>query len=158
MVATYCLPTTKGMVIPVAQERFGDWLRRTRESRGLSVRGLAEKAGITHPTISQIENHKTGATRDMVRKLAEGLGVPPSDVVRAWLEDENQEGGAITYITDRETAIVAEAYEGLPTSIKNYVKGQVLSAAALARELDKEETIGGVRSDEDENPTGQPND
>jgi transcriptional regulator with XRE-family HTH domain len=149
MTYSFCLPTTKGLVIPLVQERFGDWLRRTREARGFSLRGLADRAGITHPTISQIENHKTGATRDMVRKLAEGLGVPASDAVRAWLEDDTQEGGAITYVTDPDVAELVEAYEGAADRDKELVK----TLLAKAREMEKEKSVGGKRADRDEQPS-----
>lgn len=54
---------------------FGDWLKSRRESLGYSVRGLAAKAGVSHATISKLEDAKVGATPSMLLKIKEGLGV-----------------------------------------------------------------------------------
>ena len=94
LVGNYTLnKPNKTFGVPKMNKPFGDWVRAIRESRGLSLRALAEKSGVTHPTISGIENGSRGATRNMVRALADGLEVTRSEAVRAWLEDEAQEGG-----------------------------------------------------------------
>lgn len=51
---------------------LGTWLRKERLKRGLTIRALAERAGITHPRISQIESGDE-ATRDMVMRLVTAL-------------------------------------------------------------------------------------
>lgn len=128
------------MVFAVATRPFGEWLREQRESRGLSVRGLAAKAGITHSMISQIENAKTGATRDMVRQLADGLEVDRSDAVRAWLEDEGQEGGAIVYVTEPDEVRVVESYSGIKNPRNRRLAESLLDQL---RQSEREESIGG---------------
>jgi len=54
------------------------WLRSARDARGMSVRALAERAGISHPRISQIEGGDS-ATRDMVERLATALSPGDED-------------------------------------------------------------------------------
>ena len=87
----------------------------------------------------------------MVRALADGLEVTRSEAVRAWLEDEAQEGGAITYITDPDAAIVVDAYEALPAAFKDYARDQVLKTQELARQTVLRTSPGGreVRTTED---------
>lgn len=135
--------------LPLLKKPFGGWLKEMRERKGLSIRGLALKAGISHPSVVNIESGKIGATRDMVRKLADALEVSRSEAVQAWLEDDTQEGGAITYITDPDTAEVVETYEELSD------KGRE-SARRLMEELvklDRGRAIGGRKADEEEKET-----
>ncbi len=57
-------------------------LRAIRESRTLTQRELAEKAGITHATISRIENGQS-ARVSTVRKLVEALDCESSALTTA---------------------------------------------------------------------------
>jgi transcriptional regulator with XRE-family HTH domain len=52
-----------------------------REQRGLSVTGLAEKAGVTRSYLSEIEAGKKPGSVAAYRQLAEALGVSIDDVV-----------------------------------------------------------------------------
>jgi transcriptional regulator with XRE-family HTH domain len=58
---------------PVAAE-LGERLRRLRESRGLSVRGLAKLASITAGTLSKIENRQTSPSVGTLKDILDGLG------------------------------------------------------------------------------------
>ncbi|MCA3006015.1 MAG: helix-turn-helix domain-containing protein [bacterium] len=61
---------------------FGDWLRRQREDQNLTVQELADKAGLTPPTIYNIEAGRIAAPRQGTKdRLAAALNVPiPADV------------------------------------------------------------------------------
>jgi len=61
-------------------------LRRLREGYPLTVRELAERSGISHNTITMIENRHRTANPSTVRKLAAALGVEPSELM--WKELE----------------------------------------------------------------------
>jgi transcriptional regulator with XRE-family HTH domain len=50
-------------------------LRHWREKRGLSVRQLAEAAGVSYVTIVRIEGNKMSPTVALLEKLAKGLGI-----------------------------------------------------------------------------------
>ena len=52
-------------------------LRELREDAALSVRELAEAAGVHHHTIIRLENAQTGAHPRTIRKLAAALDVEP---------------------------------------------------------------------------------
>lgn len=56
-------------------------IRVWREHRGLSVKALAEKAGIAPAYLSQVETGKRDGTVETLRKLAGALGVTLDDLV-----------------------------------------------------------------------------
>ena len=53
---------------------LGERLRRLRESRGLSVRGLAKLASITAGTLSKIENRQTSPSVGTLKDILDALG------------------------------------------------------------------------------------
>jgi transcriptional regulator with XRE-family HTH domain len=57
-------------------------LRELRQSRGLSQRELGELAKVSAGTVFRLENGLRGAYPVTLRKLAEGLGVSPAELVR----------------------------------------------------------------------------
>ena len=59
---------------------LGENVRRLREQRFLSPAELAEKAGISRNTLWRIESGQYPARARTVRKLAEVLGVQPTDL------------------------------------------------------------------------------
>jgi transcriptional regulator with XRE-family HTH domain len=60
----------------------GEKLRRLRESRLWLIGDLAEKSGVHRNLISTYENGKSGAHPDTIRKLANALGVDPTELIR----------------------------------------------------------------------------
>ena len=56
-------------------------LRHWREQRGLSVRALAERAGVSYPTISRIESGRMSPTVEMLEKLAKALDIDARDLL-----------------------------------------------------------------------------
>src|ERR1044071_3660290 len=57
----------------IVDESFGPFIRDTREKRKLSVRQLADHLGVTHGTISRIENNKKNPSLRLYKQLAEWL-------------------------------------------------------------------------------------
>ncbi|GAB2888390.1 TetR family transcriptional regulator [Nocardioides pacificus] len=58
----------------------GPLLRTMRQAKGLSLRGLAELAGVSAATLSQIETGKAGARPARVVQLARALDVDPAEL------------------------------------------------------------------------------
>jgi len=58
-----------------------DALRRLREGYPLTVRELAQRSGVSHNTITTIENRHRTANPSTVRKLAVTLGVEPGELM-----------------------------------------------------------------------------
>lgn len=120
---------------------LGDYLREQRQSAKLSLRQLAELAGVSNPYLSQIERGLKRPSAEILQQLAKGLevsaeslyvkagildaeSVPPSersDVRRAIAED--------VALTVRQKAILLDVYE-------SFVGGEpapVAQTAAAAR-------------------------
>ena len=55
---------------------IGQKIQKYRTQRGLSLRGLAEKTGITASMISQIENNAVNPSINTLKTLAETLDFP----------------------------------------------------------------------------------
>ena len=55
-------------------------VRVWRDIRGLSGKALAEKAGLSAESLSQIETGEREGTLDLMRRLAEALGVTLDDL------------------------------------------------------------------------------
>jgi HTH-type transcriptional repressor of puuD len=55
--------------------KLGANMRRCREERGLTQTQLADRAGISHSTISTIENGRSSPTLFTVCALADALGL-----------------------------------------------------------------------------------
>jgi transcriptional regulator with XRE-family HTH domain len=55
-------------------------LREARTERLLTLRELADRAGVAFSTIYLIENGKSVPRLSMVRKLADALGVTPGEI------------------------------------------------------------------------------
>jgi transcriptional regulator with XRE-family HTH domain len=57
-------------------------LKELRRERVLSLRELEERSGVSYNTIWRIEDARQRAHPRTVRKLAEALGVAPSELTR----------------------------------------------------------------------------
>jgi transcriptional regulator with XRE-family HTH domain len=73
----------RGLILAVMRRADGDGLRYWRKRRGLTLKKLHEKSGVSYATISRIE---TGATAepldDTMQKLAHALEI---DVDVLWI-------------------------------------------------------------------------
>ena len=61
--------------------KIGDKLKAIREERFLSHRELAKLAGVSPTTILKAERNEGDMQRRTVRKIADALGVEPSQLV-----------------------------------------------------------------------------
>ena len=57
-------------------------LKELRRERVLSLRELEERSGVSYNTIWRIEDGRQGAHPRTVRKLAEALGIQPSEHIK----------------------------------------------------------------------------
>ncbi len=66
----------------VSMEVDVERLKELRRERVLSLRELEERSGVSYNTIWRIEDGRQGAHPRTIRKLAEALGVEPSELVK----------------------------------------------------------------------------
>jgi transcriptional regulator with XRE-family HTH domain len=57
-------------------------IKELRRERVLSLRELEERSGVSSNTIWRIEDGRQGAHPRTIRKLAEALGVDPSELIK----------------------------------------------------------------------------
>ena len=71
---------------------LGDFIRNQREITRLSLRQLANLAHISNPYLSQIERGVYRPSADILKAIAEALGISPESLfTRAGLLDEDEE-------------------------------------------------------------------
>ena len=77
---------------PLGDNILGDYLREQRQSARLSLRQLAELAGVSNPYLSQIERGLKKPSAEILQQLAKGLQVSAESLyVRAGILDERPE-------------------------------------------------------------------
>ena len=103
---------------------LGAYLREQRESAQLSLRQLAEMAGVSNPYLSQIERGLKRPSAEILQQIAKGLKVSAESLyVRAGILDERVADGdpaaapdvlsAIgvdPVLTDRQRAVLVDIY------------------------------------------------
>lgn len=108
---------------------LGDYLREQRESASLSLRQLAELAGVSNPYLSQIERGLKRPSAEILQQLAKGLQISAESLyVRAGILDERsgppgREAGdtraaiaADRQLTDRQKAVLLDVYDSFVRS------------------------------------------
>ena len=61
--------------LPAMRQRIAGQVREARESAGMSMRQLAEKAGLTHRHIARVEDGTKNVTIDTLALVARALGI-----------------------------------------------------------------------------------
>src|SRR3954467_5615908 len=90
-------------VVSTAAQDIGSFIRSQREAAQVSVRQLAQRAGVSNPYLSQIERGLRKPSAEILQQIAHGLSIsaeqlyaragllesrtPPSDVTAAILAD-----------------------------------------------------------------------
>ena len=74
----------------------GARVRALREAGGLSLRDLAERSGVSAPMLSQVERGETSPTLNVAARIAAGLGLRLSQLLRL------DEQGAVTVVRAAE--------------------------------------------------------
>lgn len=102
---------------------LGDYLREQRQSARLSLRQLADLAGISNPYLSQIERGLKKPSAEILQQLAKGLQVSAESLyVRAGILDERPPAdppatdtraviAADPQLTERQKATLLDVYD-----------------------------------------------
>ncbi|MFW5942894.1 MAG: hypothetical protein ACOCXI_13925 [Chloroflexota bacterium] len=67
-----------------SNEPFATWLAQEMEKRGLTVRGLASKAGVAHSSVSRALDHhpERPIGVQVATKIGRALGIPQETILR----------------------------------------------------------------------------
>jgi transcriptional regulator with XRE-family HTH domain len=82
--ATAAKPKQAEPIVPdeAAAPAVGPRIKALRESSGLSLRDLAERSGVSAPMLSQVERGETSPTLAVAAKIASGLELTLSQLLR----------------------------------------------------------------------------
>src|SRR5687767_8962813 len=73
---------TTALATPPDQLQIGPRIRSLREAMGLSLRELGERAGVSAPMLSQVERGETSPTLAIAQRIARGLELSLSQLLR----------------------------------------------------------------------------
>jgi transcriptional regulator with XRE-family HTH domain len=59
----------------------GQTIKKTREDKGISIRELGSKVGLSHPQVSNIEQGKRELSLPYLYRFAQALDVPVTDLI-----------------------------------------------------------------------------
>src|SRR5687767_11709412 len=105
------------VVVTNAAQDIGSFIRAQREAAQVSVRQLAEKAGVSNPYLSQIERGLRKPSADVLNQIAKALRVSAEVLyIRAGILEPSEAGeirDAIindTAITERQKQVLLDIY------------------------------------------------
>ena len=105
-------------------ENLGDYLREQRVSSRLSVRQLAEQAGVSNPYLSQIERGLRRPSAEVLQQLAKALRISAEQLyIRAGIVSPDQGvGGSVELavlgdpaLTERQKQTLLDVYASFIT-------------------------------------------
>jgi transcriptional regulator with XRE-family HTH domain len=121
----------------VTVNSIGEYIREQREQAKISMRQLAQAAGVSNPYLSQIERGLRKPSADILQQIAKGLRISAEAlyVQAGILEDKPADSGvrsallADPHLAERQKQVLIEIYESFRRE----------NAAATAQEAATEE-------------------
>ena len=124
-------------VVTNAAQDIGSFIRTQREAAQVSVRQLAEKAGVSNPYLSQIERGLRKPSADVLNQIAKALRVSAEVLyVQAGILEPSEPSEvrdsviADTAITERQKQVLLDIY----TSFRQQNEALAIEASIEARE------------------------
>jgi transcriptional regulator with XRE-family HTH domain len=110
---------------------IGEYIREQREQAKISMRQLAQSAGVSNPYLSQIERGLRKPSADILQQLAKGLRISAEAlyVQAGILEDRSPDSGvrsallADPQLSERQKQVLIEIYESFPESRRGQAEG-----------------------------------
>ena len=126
----------------VSVNSIGEYIREQREQAKISMRQLAQSAGVSNPYLSQIERGLRKPSADILQQIAKGLRISAEAlyVQAGILEDRPADSGvrsallADPDISERQKQVLIEIYE-------SFRRENATTAAAKAEEETSEPTL-----------------
>jgi transcriptional regulator with XRE-family HTH domain len=138
-------------VRPVNVESIGSYIREQREQARISIRQLAQAAGVSNPYLSQVERGLRRPSADILQQIAKGLRISAEALyVQAGILDDKEGDTSVTEaimadteITERQKQMLIDIYESF--------RKEVWAEAGVARAG----TSGGTEGSSPRASTGQ---
>ena len=102
----------------------GEFIRSQREVARMSVRHLAELAGVSNPYLSQIERGLRKPSADILQQIAKALEISAESLyVRAgWMADEPVADHGVRAAVERDQRLTAEQRRALLEVYESFVR------------------------------------
>ena len=118
---------------------IGEYIRQQREQAKISLRQLAEQAGVSNPYLSQVERGLRKPSADILQQIAKGLRISAEAlyVQAGLLEDRPGDSGVRSalltdpQLTERQKQVLIEIYESFR---KESQKSPTAEVVAIMRE------------------------
>jgi transcriptional regulator with XRE-family HTH domain len=118
---------------------IGEYIRQQREQAKISLRQLAEQAGVSNPYLSQVERGLRKPSADILQQIAKGLRISAEAlyVQAGILEDRPGDSGVRSalltdpQLTERQKQVLIEIYESFT---KESQKPPTAEVVAITRE------------------------
>jgi transcriptional regulator with XRE-family HTH domain len=120
---------------PVNVSAIGAYIREQREQAKISLRQLAQSAGISNPYLSQIERGMRRPSADILQQIAKGLRISAEALyVQAGFLEDRPPGSVVreAVLTDRE---LSERQKQMLVEIYDSFRRQTAMSRAEAAEL-----------------------
>jgi transcriptional regulator with XRE-family HTH domain len=124
---------------PVNVSAIGAYIREQREQAKISLRQLAQSAGISNPYLSQIERGMRRPSADILQQIAKGLRISAEALyVQAGFLEDRPPGSVVreAVVTDRE---LTERQKQMLIEIYDSFRRQTAMSRAEAAELAEDE-------------------
>jgi transcriptional regulator with XRE-family HTH domain len=124
----------------VTVNSIGEYIREQREQARISMRQLAQSAGVSNPYLSQIERGLRKPSADILQQIAKGLRISAEAlyVQAGILEDRPADSGvrsallADSQLSERQKQVLLEIYESFRR--ENATAGQAARGEGTASE------------------------
>jgi len=112
------------MAVVANMNSIGDYIRQQREQAKISLRQLADQAGVSNPYLSQIERGLRKPSAEILQQIARGLRISAEAlyVQAGILEDRPGDSGVRSalltdpHLTERQKQVLVEIYESFRRS------------------------------------------
>ncbi len=122
---------------PVNVSTIGAYIREQREQAKISIRQLAQAAGVSNPYLSQVERGLRRPSADILQQIAKGLRISAEALyVQAGILDEKPAETTVTdaimadpEITERQKQMLIDIYESFRREVNAEAEAEASAAA-----------------------------
>ncbi len=123
------------MAIMANMNSIGDYIRQQREQAKISLRQLADQAGVSNPYLSQIERGLRKPSAEILQQIAKGLRISAEAlyVQAGILEDRPGDSGVRSalltdpQLTERQKQVLVEIYESFRRESRDSHSAEVVA-------------------------------
>ena len=111
---------------PMNVSSIGSYIREQREQAKISIRQLAQAAGVSNPYLSQVERGLRRPSADILQQIAKGLRISAEALyVQAGMLDDKEGATSVTEaimadpeITERQKQMLIDIYESFRKEVR----------------------------------------